>query len=302
MVNSVAEFHDVLEDLQKTRALKAVVWNIIKLYQHLERARSAKSQSAYLDAAYSLLEFENIFKQISTNHTKDIAILCTLKTEFYVTKEDIIFEMGNIWKRNVLINSQVEGKNKKFVTVSVKGETAGFEEVLRALHLLNNLRPVLRAFGKQFLTSICEVLILNNVNVNINENATALTINILNEQSPQPSEVFKSLTTVLQFIYDELFIVPVMNEDGTEVCTMREFGSVIYEDFCTLIIEKCLKVAIPKQSNQLEAFRQEIDVAENFSNSLHTMQFCIKSSNSLLNFIKNVDILPVNKMAQVIFL
>lgn len=297
MVNSVAEFHDVLDDLKKTRVLKAVVGKLIKLHQHLERAKKSQSQCAYLDAAHCLIEFEIVFKEIESNHPKDIAIMCCLKTEFYVTKESMIYEIESIWKKNVVISSQMEGRNKKFITLSLDKKTAGFEELLKALHMLNYLRPVLRSFGKQFLNLVCEVLILNHVKVHVNDNCV-LTIDILNAQSPPPSEVFESIKTVFQFIYDELFIIPVVNEDGTEITSMSEFGAVIGEDFCSLIIEKCLKVAIPKQSKQLEAFHLEIVAADNFCNALKEMEF-ISSNNLLMNFIRNVDVLPVNKMAQV---
>lgn len=298
MVNSVAEFHDVLDDLKKTRVLKAIVGKLIQLHQHLESAKKSQSQCAYLDAAHCLIEYEIVFKEIETNHPKDIAIMCCLKTEFYVTKESLIYEIETIWKKNVVVSSQMEGRNKKFITLSLDKETAGFEELLKALHMLNYLRPVLRSFGKQFLKLICEVLILNHVKVQVNEKACALTIDILNAQSPPPSEVFESIKTVFQFIYNELFILPVVNEDGTEITSMSEFGAVIGEDFCSLIIEKCLKVAIPKQSKQLEAFHLEIDAADNFCNALKEMEF-ISSNNLLMNFIRNVDVLPVNKMAQV---
>lgn len=297
MVNSVAEFHDVLDDLKKTRVLKAVVGKLIKLHQHLESAKKSQSQCAYLDAAHCLIEFEIVFKEIESNHPKDIAIMCCLKTEFYVTKESMIYEIESIWKKNVVISSQMEGRNKKFITLSLDNKTVGFEELLKALHMLNYLRPVLRSFGKQFLKLICEVLILNHVKVHANENCV-LTIDILNAQSPPPNEVFESIKTVFQFIYDKLFILPVVNEDGTEISSMSEFGAVIGEDFCSLIIEKCLKVAIPKQSKQLEAFHLEIVAADNFCNALTEMEF-ISSNNSLMNFIRNVDVLPVNKMAQV---
>lgn len=300
MVNSVAEFHDVLYELKKIKALKAVVISLINLHQHLESAIKSQSQSAYLDAAHSLTEFESIFKEIETNPPKeDIEIICCLRTEFYVAKESLIYELEKIWKKNVIISSQMEGKNKKFVTLTINKESVGFEELLKALHMINYLRPVLRNFGVQFLNSICDVLILNHVKVSINKQACVLRIDIQNAQSPSPTEVFESIKTVFLFIYDELFILPVIDDDGTEISSMQEFGAVIAEDFCNLITEKCLKAAIPKQSKQLESFHQEITAAGDFCNTLHSLNFFKSSSNSLVNFISNMDVLPVNKITQV---
>ena len=300
MVNSVAEFHDVLDDLKKTKALKAVVWNLINLHQHLEKAKKSQMQSAYLDAAHCLIEFETVFKEIESNHhPEDIVIMCCLKNEFYVTKESMIYEIETMWKKNVVISSQMEGRNKKFITLTLNKESIGFEELLKALHMLNNLRPILRNFGKQFLKLICEVLILNHVKISINQQTFVLTIDILNAQSPLPNEVFKSIESVLMFIYNELFTLPVIDDDGTEISSMSEFGAVIAEDFCSLIIEKCLKTVIPKQSKQLETFHQEIIAADNFCNTLQSIEFFKSSNNLLWNFIRNVDVLPANKMAQV---
>lgn len=297
MVNSVAEFHDVLEDLKKTKVLKAAVWNLVVLHQHLEGAKDFKSQSAYFSAAHLLIEFETTFKEIDSD-LKDIAILNTLKNEYYITREGIIYDIEQLWKKNIVINNHTEGKNKKKVTLSINKGTYGYEELFKALYLLNYLKPVLKEFGKQFLNSVCEILILNNVKISVNEMSSTLTIDIRSEHSPQPHEVFEHLKTVFHFIFDELFVFLVTDED-TEVTCMSEFGAVMSEDFYSLIIEKCLKEAIPKQSSQLEAFHTEIVAAENFCNELQTMGFSATSNNSLLNFIKNVDILPVNKMAQV---
>lgn len=276
-----------------------MVWNLVLLHRHLVDAKDSMTQSLYLSAAHHLIEFENVFKEIDTNHQKDVAIVCALRTEFYVKKENIIYDLENIWKQNVIISSNIEGKNKKQVILSLNKGVTGYEEIFKALHLLNYLRPILKEFGKKFLKVICEVLVSNYVKISINEMSSVLTIDVLNEQSPQPNEVFENLKKVFYFMHEELFSLPVRDEDDADLSAMNELGAVISEDFCTLITEKCLKIAIPKQSKQLEAFHKEITAAENFCNDLNFIGFCSKGNNPLLNFIKNVDILPVNKMAQV---
>lgn len=247
------------------------------------------------------MEFENVFKNIKSKDQTDIAILCALRTDFIVTKENIIYNLGTTWRERIVVTSSLEGRKKslclKFNKTALSEEDI---EMLIGLKLLNQLKPVLKEFGKQFLNIICETVLTKIVKVQKKGDAS-LSILIVNDNCPDPSEAFEVLSVVFNFLNEEFFQFPTTEKDDDESSNslMSEFGAAIGDEFSTLVIEKCLKLAVPKQSRQLESFHKEVLAAENFCNVLMQMGFISGSSNKLVGFIHEVDTLPVNKMAQV---
>ncbi|KAG8195261.1 hypothetical protein JTE90_028412 [Oedothorax gibbosus] len=299
MVSSVVEFNDVVEDLKRIKKLKAVALNLFLLHKHLDAAKSYSLHNSYLDAVHSLLKFEEAFKNIESDDQKDITILSALRTEFIVRKENIIYQLETAWRERIVITSSLVGRKKsvgiKFNKIALSEEDIN---MLIALKLLKQLNDILKEFGKQFLNVICDTALTNIVKIFKTENAS-LSIEIVNDNSPDPSEAFMVLQEIFDFLNKEFFQLPTTEDDDSS-SLMNELGVAIGEDFSALVIEKCLRPAIPKQSRQLESFHKEIQAAENFCNTLTEMGFISSASNGhkLLDFILEVDTLPVNKMAQ----
>ncbi|GFX76141.1 hypothetical protein TNCV_1835161 [Trichonephila clavipes] len=156
---------------------------------------------------------------------------------------------------------------------------------------------MLKEFGKQFLNLICETILSKTVKIKKSEESSTLKLYIIKEHNPEPSEAFEILKTIFIFLQEKFFHLSITSkEEESPQTVMQEFGVVTNEGFCSLVIERCLKVAIPKQSKQLETFSKEIVAAEEFCKFLQDLEF-MSSSNKLLNFIHEVDTLPVNKMA-----
>ncbi|GFS88287.1 hypothetical protein NPIL_702861 [Nephila pilipes] len=300
MVSSVVEFSDVVEDLKRIRKLKTVGLSLCLLHQHLEDAKSALSQCTYLSSVSCLLQFEGVFKNIDAENQKNIAIISVLRTEFVVTREDVIYRLETLWREKITITSPLEEK-KKSITIKINKTISGEDDgdILLALKLLKQLKPLLKEFGKQFLNIICETVLTKTVKIKRSEESSALNLYIIKEHNPEPREAFEAMKTIFKFLQEEFFHLPIISkeEEGSQTA-MNEFGVVISEEFCSLVIERCLKVAIPKQSKQLETFREDVLSAEQFCKYLQDLEFLSSSGNKLQNFIYEVDTLPINKMAQ----
>ncbi|KAF8766750.1 centromere/kinetochore protein zw10 homolog [Argiope bruennichi] len=299
MMSSVVEFEDFIDDLKKVKKLKSAILDMISLHQLLENAKKALSKGSYLNSVHCLLELEKLVEKVDPNYKKNIAAISTLITEFIVTRESVIYQLETLWRQEIMIvNSSKNGKK----TLSIKfNETTSKEEgkeILLALRLLKQLKPMLKEFGKKFLNEVCEMVLCRTVKVELAK-TPELNIYIVNEHSPEPSKIFDLLKTVFKFLHDEFFHLPITSSDEeSQQSVMNEFGNVISEEFNDLIIEKCLKMAIPKQSKQLETFRKEIHAAEEFCKFLQDLEFISSFGSNLQNFIYSVDTLPANKMAQ----
>ncbi|GIY38881.1 hypothetical protein CDAR_174951 [Caerostris darwini] len=298
MVTSVVEFGDVVEDLKRIKKLITVVQSLSLLHQHLEKAKSAFSQSSYLISVDSLLQFQKVLKDIGPEKEKNIAIISALKTEFVVTRENIIYHLENLFREKIVIISSLTEKKSLSIQISKSIGSEDEGEILIALKLLKQLRPLLKEFGKQFLNLVCDTILTNITNIIYPKESSAMDIQIIKDHNPEPNEAFEALKTIFAFLQKEFFHLSITAKGEEVQSLMSEFGSVIGEDFCTLVIERCLKIAIPKKSKQLETFHKKIFTAEEFCKFLQDMEFISSSGSKLLNFIHEVDILPVNKMAQ----
>ncbi|GIX71802.1 hypothetical protein CEXT_727511 [Caerostris extrusa] len=299
MVTSVVEFGDVVEDLKRIKKLITVVQSLSLLHQHLEKAKNAFSQSSYLISVDSLLQFQKVLKDIGQEKEKNIAIISALKTEFVVTRESIIYHLENLFREKIVIISSLTEKKKSLSIQISKSIGSGDEgEILIALKLLKQLKPLLKEFGKQFLNLVCDTVLTNITNIIYPKESSAMEIQIIKDHNPEPNEVFETLKTIFVFLQKEFFHLSITAKGEEAQSLMSEFGSIIGEGFCTLVIERCLKIAIPKQSKQLETFHKKIFTAEEFCKFLQDMEFISSSGSKLLKFIHEVDTLPVNKMAQ----
>lgn len=299
MLSSVVEFSDVVEDLKRIHKLKTVGLSLCLLHQHLEDAKNALTQCTYLNSVICLLQFESVLKDIDAEYQKNIAIISALRIEFIITKEDVIFRLETLWRKKITIISSLEEK-EKYITIKFNKTVSGEDDrdILLALKFLKQLKPMLKEFGKQFLNLICETVLSKTVKIKRSEESSTLKLYIIKEHNPEPSEAFELLKTIFIFLQEELFHLSITSkEEESSQTAMHEFGVVISEEFCSLVIERCLKVAIPKQSKQLETFRKEILAAEEFCKYLQDLEFISSSGNKLLTFIHEVDTLPVNKMA-----
>ncbi|XP_035215313.1 centromere/kinetochore protein zw10 homolog isoform X2 [Stegodyphus dumicola] len=298
VVNSDDGFQNILEDLKKTKKIQMIASNLILLHQHLSGAKRALLQSSYLHAARDLLDFELVYKSIDLENQTDAIVIHAIKTEYLVTKTNLIHSLETLWHKKYVINSIQEDKNKKTVTFTIHKNPDEDENVLKTLKLLNNLSRLLKEFGKQFLNVVCNTVLMNNVKIECDV-SSVLTLTIINEQSPMPEEVFETLTQIFLFLNSEIFYLPTdIGKDNSGHIAMSEFGKSIEKDFCSLVIEKCLKTIVPKQSKQLDAFHKEIVSAEKFCSVLKELKFFTMPENKLLEFIYSVDTLPVDKMTQ----
>lgn len=301
MGTAVVEFEDVIEDLKKVKKLKTTVLDMITLHQFLEDSQKALSKSDYLNSAHCLLNLEKVVENLDPNYRKNITVISTLITEFIVTREDAIYQLENLWREEItILSSSKNGKRTLSIKLNKTTTKQKGIEILLALRLLKQLKPMLKEFGRKFLNEVCEMVLSRTVKLELLEIVPELNIYVINEHSPEPSKIFELLKIVFQFLHDQFFHFSIISpEEEFSQSAMNELGNVISEEFCDLIIEKCLKMAIPKQSKQLETFHKEILAAEEFCKFLQQLGFIPSSGSNLLNFIYSVETLPANKMAQV---
>nr|XP_042901522.1 centromere/kinetochore protein zw10 homolog [Parasteatoda tepidariorum] len=299
MVNSVGEFNNVVDDLKKIKKLKEDALSLSSLHSFLEQSKQSLSLQSYLTSAKNLLEFERV-RNNSNFEDHDITVVKSLTTEFIVTKENLIYNLENAWHEKITISSSLEGR-KKFLSLKID-KTASLEnssEIFKALKLLKQLKPVFKEFGKRFINLICHNVASNIVKITVSEDSSTLTVDVMKDHVPEPPEVFETLKEILRFLFNGILQAPLnMDAEENSFTAMTEFGMAIGDEFCTFVIEKCLKPATPKQSKQMEAFRLAVSEGENFCNFLLQLGFLLKADNKLIAFIYDVDILPVNKIAQ----
>ncbi|GIY81293.1 hypothetical protein CEXT_267181 [Caerostris extrusa] len=300
MMTSVVELGDVVEDLKRIKSLITAVQCLCLAHQYLEEAKNAYSQGSYFISADSLLHYEKVLKDIGSKKEKNIAIISALEMEFILTKEmltDCLTEL--FYRKLVIISSLAEKKNNLSIEINESIGSDDKSEILIALKLLKELKPFLEEFGAHFLHLICDTVLTNITNILIHsKEPSSIEIQIIKDHNPEPEEAFEALKTIFDFLQKEFFHLPITKKGEEARSLMSEFGSIIGEDFCSLVIEKCLNTAIPKQSKQSETFHKLIFTAEEFCKSLQCMEFLSSPRNKLLDFIHEMDTLPVDKMVQ----
>lgn len=304
MSGTIAEFHSMLENLKKIKALKSAVSSLINFHSYLDATKDALAENQLLKATKSLLQVQDAVNIIGKENQSP-ELYCALITDMYETKERIMCKLDEIWDKKLCISQST--KNKKFETTLLIDLTSFIEidSLLQSLENLGYLKDNCKKYCANFLKLAVEPIIQHKtmfVKPDDKVDKPTLVLHMLKE-APSPSEVFDILTNLFTFVHEFLGrrkTVPVRNcEDGSSGDTiMSKLGTIIAKDFSSLLVEKCIKIAIPSQSQQLEAFNRTITQAVNFHNFLLELRFFKTKENALMDFIQNVDVLPANRMAQ----
>uniref|UniRef100_A0A4W6DFZ4 Centromere/kinetochore protein zw10 homolog n=1 Tax=Lates calcarifer TaxID=8187 RepID=A0A4W6DFZ4_LATCA len=312
---AVAEYAKLKQQLEKNTIIITMLGHLKEFHNAMEEFNKALLEKKYVDAANQLERARSSVDSLKGWKTSQLPLLSALSSELTVQRENLIYHMGDEWKRLViwrLPSSKEPAGLKSFLKVELNlshpcskdGEPRPHALlccVLQALAIQGDLQHKIKLFSQVLLKNMLKPLVVYpSLSVRVTEQqdeGTTLALQCLEESHEErstPSQVYSKLLFILEILHDKL------EKEKSSVCYFSDvsicdkklsaiLGELIWEEISQCIIHDCLLYSIPTNSSQLEKYNTVIKETEEFEKSLKEMEYLQGDSTDLLKYARDVN-------------
>lgn len=302
---AVTEYAKLKQQLEKNTIVIKMLGHLKEFHSAMDGFNKALVDKEYVDAANQLKRARNSVDSLKSWKTSQLPLLSALSSELTVQRENLIYHLGDEWKRLVvwrLPSSKEPAGLKSFLKVELDlshacrndGEAkppALLCSVLQALAIQGDLQHKIKLFSQVLLKTMLKPLVMYpSLSVRVAEQqaeGTILALQCLEESHKErstPSQVYSKLLLVLRTLHSHLLDVSIGDKNLSAV-----LGELIWEEISQCIIHECLLYSIPTNSNQLEEYNTVIKETEEFEKSLKEMQYLQGDATDLLKYARDVN-------------
>uniref|UniRef100_A0A3Q4H056 Centromere/kinetochore protein zw10 homolog n=1 Tax=Neolamprologus brichardi TaxID=32507 RepID=A0A3Q4H056_NEOBR len=251
---AVAEYTKLKQQLEKNTVIITMLGHLKEFHSAMEEFNKALLEKKYVDAANRLERARKSVGSLKRWKTSELPLLSALSSELTVQRENLIYHLGDEWKRLVI-----------WKLPSTKGQVL----------LKNMLKPL---------------VMYASLSVRVTEQqgeGTTLALQCLEESDEErcaPSKVYNKLLLVLKTLHSHLLDVSIGDKKLSAI-----LGELIWEEMSHTIIHDCLVHSIPTNSSQLEKYNTVIKETEEFEKSLKEMEYLQGDSTDLLKYARDVN-------------
>uniref|UniRef100_A0A8C5ENI1 Centromere/kinetochore protein zw10 homolog n=1 Tax=Gouania willdenowi TaxID=441366 RepID=A0A8C5ENI1_GOUWI len=301
---AVAEFTKLKQQLERNTVVISMLELLKEFHTAMEEYNKALLEKKYVDAANHLEKAKNSVESLKSWKTSELPLLSALSSELTVQRENLIYHLGEEWKRLVvwkLPSSRDAVNEKAFLKVELRLSSTSKDGepkppplvccVLQALSIQGDLQHKLKLFSQILLKNMLKPLVMYaSLSVRVTEQpeeGTVLALQCLEERHGErstPFQVYSKLLLVLQSLHSDLLDVSIRDK---KLSTL--LGEMIWEELSQCIIHECLLYSIPSDSSLLEQYSTVIKETEEFEEALKQMEYLRRDSTDLLKYARDVN-------------
>ncbi|XP_047462827.1 centromere/kinetochore protein zw10 homolog [Mugil cephalus] len=302
---AVAEHIKMKQQLERNTIIIKMLEHLKEFHDSMEEFNKALPEKKYVDAAKHLERARGSVDSLKEWKTSKTTLLSALSSELTVQRENLIYHLGDEWKRLViwsLPSSKEPAGLKSFLKVELNLRSACNKDeetkppallrcVLQALAIQGDLQHKIKLFSQVLLKNVLKPLVMYaSLSVRVTEQqaeGTTLALHCLEESSEErstPSQVYSKLLIVLTTLHTHLLDVSIGDRKLSS-----DLGELIWVELSQCIIHECLVYSIPTNSSQLEKYNTVIKETEEFEKSLKDMDYLQGDSTDLLKYARDVN-------------
>uniref|UniRef100_A0A3B4CBX7 Centromere/kinetochore protein zw10 homolog n=1 Tax=Pygocentrus nattereri TaxID=42514 RepID=A0A3B4CBX7_PYGNA len=312
---AVTEYAKLKQQLEKNTAVISMLQHLQEFDTAMEEYHKTLQEKKYEAAAKQLGKARGSVEALKAWKDSELPLLKALSSEITVQRENLIYHLGEEWKK-LAVWKLPPAKGEKlngmesFLTTALHLNSGESKEdkhtpnhllssVLQALVIQGELHKKIKLFGQVLLKYMLKPLIMYpSLLVEVGEQLEQGTVLSLHSEEnqvehPAPAEVYTKILIVLKTLHEHLFGTSI---DDKKVSAI--LGDQIWEEMSDCIIRECLLYSIPTNSSQLAAYDTVIKETEDFENHLKDMGYLSGDSTDLLKYARNVNCHFASKKCQ----
>ncbi|XP_047234193.1 centromere/kinetochore protein zw10 homolog [Girardinichthys multiradiatus] len=302
---AVNEYLKLKQQLEKNTMIIKMLEHLKQFHSAMEDFNKALQEKKYVDAATHLEKAGKSVDSLKDWKTSQLPLLSSLSSELTVQRENLIYHLGDEWKRLViwrLPSTKESAGPKAFHKIELVLSDACIKDfepkptpllcsVLQALAIQGDLQNKIKLFSHVLLKNMLKPLVMYaSLELTLSEQqgeGTILGLECLeegNEERSTPSQVYKKLLLVLKTLHSHLLDVSIGDKKLSAI-----LGELIWEEVSKCIIHDCLVYSIPTNSSDLERYNSVIRETEVFEEALKNMEYLQDDSTDLLKYARDVN-------------
>ncbi|XP_073336018.1 centromere/kinetochore protein zw10 homolog isoform X1 [Pagrus major] len=306
---AVTEYAKLKQQLEKNTIVIQMLGHLKEFHSAMEEFNKSIQDKRFVDAAKQLERARASVDSLKGWKTSQLPLLSALSSELTVQRENLIYHLGDEWKRLVIWRlPSSKGKTsepaglKSFLKVELNLSHASSKDgepkppallcsVLQALAIQGDLQHKIKLFSQVLLKNMLKPLVMYpSLSVSVTEQqdeGIVLALQCLeesNEERSAPSQVYSKLLLVLKTLHAHLLDVSIGDKKLSAI-----LGELIWEEISQCIIHECLLYSIPTNSSQLEKYNSVIKETEEFEKSLKELEILQGDSTDLLKYARDVN-------------
>uniref|UniRef100_A0A671YEF8 Zw10 kinetochore protein n=1 Tax=Sparus aurata TaxID=8175 RepID=A0A671YEF8_SPAAU len=299
---AVTEYAKLKQQLERNTIIIQILGHLKEFHNAMEESNKSIQDKNFVDAANQLERARASVIALKGWKTSQLPLLSALSTELTVQRENLIYHLGDEWKRLVIWRLPSSKGPKSFLRVELNMSHASSRDgepkppallcsVLQALAIQGDLQHKFKLFSQVLLKNMLKPLVMYpSLSVSVTEQqdeGIVLALHCLEESNKErsaPSQVYSKLLLVLKTLHAYLLDVSIGDKKLSAI-----LGELIWDEISQCIIHECLLYSIPSNSSQLEKYNTVIKETEEFEKSLKELEFLQGDSTDLLKYARDVN-------------
>jgi len=295
LTQSNDDHHIVAERLREFDRLLSTVDAFIQIHVALQSSDVEIRQRSFVKAVSSFETVQPLLQSLTVDRPLELAVVRVLQTELCVTRERLLYELGEAWSQIVMWTSPADGchdrrQKTSSLTVSLSANQQSLlSQVVLAMSRVNMLPMRIRTLTEHIVSRFVEPVVCNHtslVQTVVEADQAVIRINSIPSPATEripvpPSEAFQKLQQILSFIHKMFAGITLHDIDREPMPLIQKIGKLISDPLFDLVYDNCILPAMPVCSGNPEtliSFSSILADTEQFHAAVDKLGFLPKQS------------------------
>jgi len=259
MTQSNNDHHVVTERLAEFDRLLSAVDAFIQIHVALQCIDAEIRQRSFVKAVSSFETVQPLLQSLRVEHPLELAVVKALQTELCVTRERLLYELGEAWNQLVLWTLPIESgrdRQQKMTSLIVSmsaNKRSQLSQLVLAMSRVNILAARIRTLAERIVMHFIEPVVCDHtslVQTVIEAEQAVVRVNSVPspaaERIPVPlSDAFQKLEQILTFLQKMFSGIMLPDTARKSVPLIRKIGKFISSRLFDLVYDNCILPALP---------------------------------------------------------
>jgi hypothetical protein len=254
---STKELKNLSQSLKESTISLQLSQQLICLHECIKSIKQTRSLRKYIETAQTLQEMRSI---LDNPHSllQDLEIYAAIKDEYCNLYQSCLTEVIKLLHDRICWNSIMQD-NKMVNSITIKTEYDDVQELIQALHLIDNLESDLQTFSTVLIDYIINPIIHEHCSVYVIKQRV-FTVEILDKKKmPCYKGVLYNLKLLFKFLHQHLNLPIIENETF-----LKKMQPHLLKHLSHMLITDCISHTIPTSNADLKNFEPVIEAINEF--------------------------------------
>lgn len=272
------ELKTLSQKLKESNISLKLSHQLINLHEYIKSIREMQEEKRYIDTAKTLWQIQSL---LDNPHSclQDLDIYMAIKDEYCNLFRSYSLEVSQLLHDCICWNNDVKD-SKTIISITIKSEHDNIQELIQALHIINNLENFLQTFLINLMNHVINPIIHDHCSVYVIKERV-FTIEILEKKKmPCFKSVLYNLKLLFKFLHQHLNLTVTDNETF-----LKKMQPHLLKQLSHSLTTDCISYTIPTSNANLKNFEPVVEAINEFQDYLVEIGICAYFHDEIVCFM-----------------